>query len=920
MRETRLTVVLLMVIAANILSAAANINKFTLRGNIADAARQQPMAFANVQLFADGQYLAGQQTDGSGRFSFDALNGGKYRLRVSYIGYETTDTMLYIKANTSFNLKMRSSARSIGEVVVTAAERKGLTSTSVIDRTAMQHLQPSSFADLLSLLPGGMTQTPHTNGANVARLREVGISDANYAVSSLGTKFIVDGAPIGTDANMQAMPEGTAADNSRNHTAYGVDMRNLSTDNIESVEIIRGIPSVKYGELTSGLVNIKRRHTASPLEIRLKADEYGQLVSAGKGFNLADNWLLNVDGGLFASKADPRNKFETYNRINFSARMHKLWNLCNGSHLYWDVAADYSGNIDNVKTDPEVQIHLEDKYKSAYHHGAISGSLRLYPKEGGLLHSLAIDYSASISADNIDQTKFVSVDRDTHAPLKEENGEYDGTYLPSTYVTRYQVKGLPFYSNLRIEADMRFKTGAVAHTITAGGEWQYNKNFGDGEVYDYQRPIGGSTARRPRAFKDIPATDIAAAYAQDEATASIGKHKLTAMLGIRATTMLGLDADFAMHDKVYADPRANVQWDLPPIGRLHAYISAGWGRMSKMPTILDLYPEKLYLDFTQLNYWNKNDAYKRVNLRTYTIDTNNRTLRPAHNNKWEVRIGGECGGHNFYATFFSERMSDGFRNSARVVPMLTYKRYDASGIDGNSLTAPPSLDDLPYRTDTLMRTYNAMDNGTKIVKQGIEWQYSTPRIKWINTKLTVNGAWFHTTYSNSQPELYAGTRQQVNGVTINNRYIGLYKWRNGYVMDQVTTNIIADTYFNRLGLIFSATAECFWMGRTHTPSRNPRPIAYMDVYGNMHDYTDADAQDMYLGWLTLTNQQDNGDVRRDRAYACFNFKATKRFGRNASLSFFADRLLYIAPDYEVNGFIVRRVFSPYFGMELNVKI
>ncbi len=88
----------------------------------------------------------------------------------------------------------------------------------------------------------------------------------------------------------------------------------------------------------------------------------------------------------------------------------------------------------------------------------------------------------------------------------------------------------------------------------------------------------------------------------------------------------------------------------------------------------------------------------------------------------------------------------------------------------------------------------------------------------------------------------------------------------------------------------------------------------------MHSYTDADASDMYLSWLTLTNQQDNGDVRRDRAYACFNFKATKRLWRNASLSFFADRLLSIAPDYEVNGFVVRRVFSPYFGMELNLKI
>ena len=92
------------------------------------------------------------------------------------------------------------------------------------------------------------------------------------------------------------------------------------------------------------------------------------------------------------------------------------------------------------------------------------------------------------------------------------------------------------------------------------------------------------------------------------------------------------------------------------------------------------------------------------------------------------------------------------------------------------------------------------------------------------------------------------------------------------------------------------------------------------MYGQLHPYTSADQTDIYRSWLILTGQQDNGDTRRDRAYVCFNFKATKRFGRNATLSFFADRLLSIAPDYEVNGFIVRRVFTPYFGMEININI
>lgn len=63
----------------------------------------------------------------------------------------------------------------------------------------------------------------------------------------------------------------------------GVDMRNISTDNIESVEIIRGIPSVEYNDLTSGVVIIKQKQKATPVEARIKADQYGKLFSIGKG-------------------------------------------------------------------------------------------------------------------------------------------------------------------------------------------------------------------------------------------------------------------------------------------------------------------------------------------------------------------------------------------------------------------------------------------------------------------------------------------------------------------------------------------------------------------------------------------------------------------------------------------------------------
>ena len=901
-------------------SAANDPQRFTLQGKVVDAGQGDGLGFVTLRLYAGERFLSGLQTSDHGTFRFSDLAPRRYRLQVSSVGYATLDTLVTLNGDLQCTLRLHATAISLGEVTVTAQEKKGLTSTSVIDRTAMQHLQPSSFSDLLSLLPGGMTATPHTNVANVARLREVGISSSDYAISSLGTKFMVDGAPIGTDANMQLLGRNMNADGNRSTVGYGVDMRMLATDNIEQVEVVRGIPSVKYGDLTSGLIRIERKRVATPLEVRIKADGYGKLLSMGKGFALGSNWILNTDGGLFNSKADPRNRFETYNRLNFSARLHKFWLFAQGGRLNWDVASDYAGNIDHVKTDPEVQVNKEDRYRSSYHRVGLSTSLRYSPHEDSWLQSLLLRYSTSVSFDEIDQTKFVSVDRDTPAPLTEENGEYDGTYLPSTYVARHQVKGMPFYSNLRLEGNAQKTMGALSHVLTMGVEWQYNKNFGQGQVYDYLRPIDGTSSRRPRAFKDIPATNLWAFYAQDEAKLSVGKHVITALLGVRGTAMVGLSSAYDLHGRLYVDPRLNVQWDLPAMGKLHLYASMGVGRMSKMPTILDLNPEKRYIDLVQLNYWNANDALKKLHIRSYTIDTNNYHLLPAHNTKWEVRVGGSCKGHRFYTTFFHESMNDGFRSTQQMIPMLTYKQYDASGLRGKTLTAPPSLATLPYRTDTLLRTYQVMGNGTKIIKQGIEFQYSSPRLPALHTRLTFNGAWFHTTYSAGEPEYYAGSSQQINGITINNRYLGIYAWNNGYVKDRFTSNLIVDTYLDRLGLILSATAECYWLGKTLTPTRNPRPIAYVDVAGVEHPYTDADATDVYKRWLVLSNVRQTQLVQRERAYMCLNMKASKQFGRYATLSFFADRLLAIAPDYEVNGYIVRRVFTPYFGMELNFKL
>ena len=75
----------------------------------------------------------------------------------------------------SITLRPERSGIALGEVTVTASESTGITSSSRIGRDAMAHLQPTSFTDLLELLPGGMSKDPDMSSVNSIALRETGV-------------------------------------------------------------------------------------------------------------------------------------------------------------------------------------------------------------------------------------------------------------------------------------------------------------------------------------------------------------------------------------------------------------------------------------------------------------------------------------------------------------------------------------------------------------------------------------------------------------------------------------------------------------------------------------------------------------------------------------------------------------------------
>ena len=527
-----------------------------ITGVVLDKSTQEPMIGATITIAGSKNIAA--VTDIDGHFSVIVPN--RANVTISYIGYKT----LVEEAHDGVYL-IESQTNALNEVVVTAQESQQLSTSSVIGRQAMDHLQPSSFGDMMELIPGGRAQDPHLTSPNTINLREAGGGDHNYATSSLGTSFMIDGAPISTNANMQHVSGSTDSESlKRDFTNQGVDMRSISTDDIERIEIVRGIPSVEYGDLTSGLVKIERKRGGNNVTARLKADMGSYLFYVGKGFEWQPRKLsLNINADYLDSRIDPRNTLENYKRFTLSTRLHKAWNG-NRFNTTLAVNVDYTGSFDNDKTDPDLNEGAVDTYKSSYNRWALMTSFSLKPNDyDSWFKALNATLSTSLDNDNITREKFIQLRRATIAATSTEPGESDAVILPYSYTTKHRVEGKPFNLFMKVNAKLQVPSTRVSNSLMIGVDWNVDKNYGKGQIFDPTRPLYPGMSGRPRDISQIPASHTLSVYAEENLKTNIGGSTLEMVAGIRGSHMMNLSSRYALNSKFYWDPRVNIVWTFP---------------------------------------------------------------------------------------------------------------------------------------------------------------------------------------------------------------------------------------------------------------------------------------------------------------------------------------------------------------------
>ena len=485
----------------------------------------------------------------------------------------------------------------------------------------------------------------------------------------------------------------------------------------------------------------------------------------------------------------------------------------------------------------------------------------------------------------LERHKQVAPQRASVAPTTMEPGVHDGQYLLGEYVADYKNEGRPVNVFVKLKAQGNFGIAGFTNDYKLGGEWTLSKNLGNGQVYDLTRPLSASWTTRPRAFKDIPALKVLSFFVEDNISHHFGRHALV-----------------GGHNFSY-------------------YVAAGYGLTTKMPTVSHLYPQPHYTDFIQLNYYDaaRPTELSRISLRTYIDDVTNRQLTAARNRKLEVRVGANLGANHISITYFNEHLSSGFRSSSYYRP-YEYTRYDASAIDPLTLTAPPALETLPSETVSVLNGYSIYTNGSRLDKEGVELVIGTARLRPLATALTITGAWFRSTYVNSQM-LFDPVSDVVGDTPVRNRYIGYYDCYDGRENQQFNTNFMFDTQITRWGLVFSTTVQCMWFTSTRKLWQNGVPTQYLDVAdGQLHPYTAADQSDEILQFLVKHYNDDSFKKQTIPTALFINLKATKQIGKYLKIAVFANKLIDYQPDYKSNGLTIRRSSDPYFGMELNLTL
>ena len=894
------------ILLLSLLSAvAAGAQNYKLNVTVTEKATREPVIMGTVVLEPTGQSAV---TDMKGQVTIGNVPQGRYTLIARYVGFETLRIAVNV-TDRDLNLKAElvESSLALKEVTVTAKTREcGASTSSVIGRQAIDHLQATSLADVMQLIPGQLMDRPDLTQQQGLQLRTL----QNNSTMAFGTSIVVDGMPMSNNGNLsQGAFSGTAF--------AGTDLRQVSADNIDEVEVIRGIPSAEYGDLTSGLVVVHSKVGVTPWQVKAKINPGLQNYSLGKGFNLGKAGIVNANLDYAKAWGDPRQKTRSYDRytanVGWGFDISRKWHA--DTKLRFMQAKDWSGK------DPDaIQDGTESKSTNTSFGLTHNGKIQM---ELPLMRSLKYTVGLTLSASDSRNTSYVAVSSGLLPILTAtETGYYSVPWKTTSYLATGISESRPGNVFLKVTDDFFLRKGKTVQSFKVGADYHYDWNSGKGYYNDDDAlPYRPNSNGRPRAFSDIPGLHQLSVFAEDQFTYNINKvNRLRVNFGLRFTSLQPL-SDLAT---TALSPRLNVAFSATKWLDLRG----GIGMNSKTPGLNHLYPDKKYIDDVVGNFTLADQPAYYTHTQVYDVE-HTKDLKNATTTKVEAGIDIKLPkGRKLSLLAYQDRTPNGFE-AATDYFTYTYNLFD------NTATLPITDFSTGYAEQfNCMATTGQLANTDKTVNRGVEFDIDLGELRLLKTTLYFSGAWNETKTDWS-------TRMNTTGVPATlltgTKYAGrnispvriVYPSGLDYTrLRRFVNTLRAVTHIPQLHMVASFTAQVIWHNSTWSYTADKDPIGWIGSDLVYHDIGSSSTIDFPGGSIATTDEKLQlryTDNEPNESPTTWNLSArlTKELSKMGTLSLYVDNCMFYEPYMKgnnTNTLSQRNTGKFAFGAELSINL
>lgn len=726
----------------------------TVAGRITEAATGQPMA--GVSVYLEGT-RSGSVTDSAGDFRIANAPPGPQVLRAQRIGYSPTRASVVVPGSGSVtrNIQLARHALELKGVQVTAdptsRARGELGTATVIEGEAIRNQTAASLAGILELTPGIPLQAPGLDNIQQVSLRSVPISSGAPGtgrsaenLAAFGTLIVLDGVPLSNNANLQGL--GARADlGVRSSAGGGIDLRRIPATTIERVEVIRGVPSARFGDLTQGAIVVDTRAGAVEPAVALRLDASttetslvgGRQLGSRQSATLTSNFArTRVSGG---TRNDQATRFaaQLAHRVILGPGASGLasMNDATDARLVLDTRANFY-QLADIR--PEIAAFAGSESNSRDAGARILERLRLrLPGDSRLEWTTAYERGRQRNFARANLVRGV-----TPVTNRTEPGRQTGRFLGGVYNARATVEGDPTFFYTRAEILIPADVATFAHDFRVGSELKREANHGAGVQFDIEFPPqarfnGVRGFDRPRSFSSVPPLATTAFYVDDRMSRSFaGGMVLGLQAGARADILHRGGSWFSSARDIVVQPRINAE--LSPNTWLR--FRAGAGRLAKSPSLGNLYPAPDFYDVINVNFFANEPSERLGVLTTFIFDPTNADLGYIVSDRaeagFELRLGG--GGSNLSFTAFADRTAKavGIRAEPTFVTREIFNLLNTAPGSGR----PPVIVEPASRVDSVPVLIDRPANNVSLRGSGFEFTADFQEIPALRTRVAFQGA------------------------------------------------------------------------------------------------------------------------------------------------------------------------------------